>query len=177
MSCLPMARQRDKHVPGQETQLAARTAQGGQPGNLPTPWFTLPGTTPPAQQAHSNQELLQNCPTSSWIRKTKSPTLWKPTKHPEPETHHREQVLAIQPTCSIQVASEQAAGTPHSKGKSKFQRRAWETGPQIEGTLSYTKTPIFEIHKAPEQYKSPEKSCRKETWLISCCINFFPNFF
>ena len=81
MSCLPMARQRDKHVPGQETQLAARTAQGGQPGNLPTPWFTLPGTTPPAQQAHSNQELLQNCPTSSWIRKTKSPTLWKPTKH------------------------------------------------------------------------------------------------
>lgn len=121
-SCLTGARQGDKGVTGQEIHLTAHTAQGDGPGNLPIHDSSLP-------RSHSSSPCRLTA-TESWCQiaqhhpgsENKSPALWKPTKYPEPQADHRERALAVQPARSIQVASKQVAGAPHSKEDSKSPR-------------------------------------------------------
>lgn len=143
-SHLPMARQTDQRVPGQEIYLAARHSSGRSTRQSPDP-HDSPSPEPLLQPSRliatkSCFKIAQHHPGSE---KQSHPLCGSPqsTQSQRPTIESRRWLF--QPTCSIQVASEQAAGTPHSKGDSKFQWGAWETGPQIEGTLSYTKTPIL----------------------------------
>ena len=167
-----MARQTDQRVPGQEIYLAARHSSGRSTRQSPDP-HDSPSPEPLLQPSRliatkSCFKIAQHHPGSE---KQSHPLCGSPqsTQSQRPTIESRRWLFSQLAQSKLLLSKRLA---PHTaRGTQNFSGELGKLVPKLKEHWVILKPPYWDLQGTWAK-QSSEKSCRKETGLFSCCINF-----